>query len=87
MNRLVTIEEFKQQVWDVEGVRIDIKPRDGQTETLVTSYNFDRLPDDATVDDLLSRINSCLNLVHGLYNIYPLELFMGYAKINEVDQM
>lgn len=61
MNNLVTINEFIQQVWDIEGVKIEIKPKDGITEHLVRPYNYDRLPDDATVDDLKARINKCIN--------------------------
>lgn len=56
---LVTIEEFKKQVWDIEGVKIDITTNN--IEHLVRPYNFKRLPDDATVDDLKERINICIN--------------------------
>lgn len=58
---LVTIKEFKEQVWQVEGVKIDLKPRYGQPETLVRPYNFERLSDDSTVDDLKQRIEKCVN--------------------------
>ena len=61
MNDLVTIDTFIQQVWDVEGIKIDIKPQDGCVEHLVRAYDYDRLPDEATVDDLKDRINECIN--------------------------
>ena len=53
--------QFIQQVWDVEGIKIDIKPQDGCVEHLVRAYDYDRLPDEATVDDLKDRINECIN--------------------------
>ncbi len=59
MDDLVTLEEFKKQVWDVEGVKITISFTDGE-ERLVRPYNYSRLPDNATVDDLKKRINECL---------------------------
>ncbi len=58
---LITIDEFIQQVWDIEGIKIEIKPKDGYINHLVRPYNYDRLPDDATVDDLKARINKCIN--------------------------
>lgn len=61
MNDLVTINTFMQQVWDVEGVMVLVKPKEGTIEHLVRPYNYDRLPDDACVDDLNNRINECLN--------------------------
>ncbi len=61
MYNLVTINEFIQQVWDIEGIKIEIKHKDGNTDRLVRPYNYDRLPDDATVDDLKARINKCIN--------------------------
>ena len=61
MYNLVTINEFIQQVWDIECIKIEIKPKDGATDRLVRPYNYDRLPDDATVDDLKARIYKCIN--------------------------
>jgi len=61
MENLVTIEEFKEQVWNTEGVKIDIKLKEGAIEHLVRPYNYEKLPDNATVDDLKKRINECIN--------------------------
>ena len=61
MNELVTMEEFIEQVWQIEGVKIELKPRDGAVEHLVRPYNYPRLPDDATVDDLKARLDECVN--------------------------
>lgn len=60
MDDLVTVDTFMQQVWDIEGVKIEVKPKEGFVERLVKSYKYDRLPDDATVEDLKARINECL---------------------------
>jgi hypothetical protein len=56
---LVTLEELMKQVKEIEGLRVDIKPREGQLHTLVRPYNYERLPDSATVDDLKARIDEC----------------------------
>ena len=61
MQDLVTMDEFIQQVWDVEHVRIELKPRPGTVEHLVRSYDYEPLPDDATVDDLKARLDECVN--------------------------
>lgn len=61
MDDLVTMETFVQQVLEVEGIKIELKPRDGAFEHLVRPYNYPRLPDDATVDDLKARLNECVN--------------------------
>ena len=61
MNELVTMKEFIEQVWQIEGVKIELKPRDGAVEHLVRPYNYPRLPDDATVDDLTARLDECVN--------------------------
>lgn len=61
MNDLVTVEEFINQVWEVEHIKIKINKREGYIEHLVRPYNFKPLPDTATVDDLKLRINECLN--------------------------
>ena len=61
MNELVTMKEFIEQVWQIEGVKIELKPRDGAVEHLVRPYNYPRLPDDATVDDLKARLDECVN--------------------------
>jgi len=58
-NNLVSIDTFKQQVWDIEGVKVRVK-NNGNVDRLVRAYEFSRLPDDATVDDLQERINWCL---------------------------
>lgn len=60
-NELVTIEEFKKQVWEVEGIKINIELKENGIEHLVRPYNYKRLPDDATVDDLKRRIDKCIN--------------------------
>lgn len=61
MDGLVTVEEFKKQVWDIEGVKINVRKTDPKyPDRLVRPYNYERLPDDATVDDLQERINKCL---------------------------
>lgn len=60
-NELVTMETFVQQVWEIEGVKIELTPRKGAVEHLVRPYNYTRLPDNATVDDLKARINECVN--------------------------
>ena len=54
MDELVTMKEFIEQVWQIEGVKIELKPRDGAVEHLVR-------PDDATVDDLKARLDECVN--------------------------
>ena len=61
MDELVTMKEFIEQVWQIEGVKIELKPRDGAVEHLVRPYNYPRLPDDATVDDLKARLDECVN--------------------------
>lgn len=61
MDDLVTIEEFKKQVWDIEHVKVDINLKEGGVEHLVRPYKYDRLPGDATVDDLKRRIDECIN--------------------------
>ena len=61
VEELVTIETFIQQVWKVEGVKIKLVPTSGAIEHLVRPYNYPRLPDDATVDDLKARINKHVN--------------------------
>lgn len=59
--KYVTIEEFKKQVWEVEGVKITVEKREGTIDHLVKSYDYERLPSDATVNDLMERINLCIN--------------------------
>lgn len=61
MDDLVTIDTFIHQVWNVEGVKVEVKQKEGSIEHLVRPYKYDRLSDDATVDDLRVRINECLN--------------------------
>ena len=61
MNELVTIEELEKQIWDIEGVKIEVRKTNPKyPDRLVRPYNYERLPDDATVDDLKARINECL---------------------------
>lgn len=60
MNGLVTIEEFVKQIWEIEGCKVQISVSPLYPNRLVRSYNYDRLPDDATVDDLNARIEECL---------------------------
>ena len=61
MNQLVTIEELEKQIWDIEGIKIEVGKIDPKyPDRLVKPYNYERLPDDATVDDLKVRINECL---------------------------
>lgn len=61
MQDLITMDEFVQQVWEIEGVKIELKPRPGAVEHLVRPYTYSRLPDDATVDDLKNRLDECVN--------------------------
>lgn len=58
---LVTTEQLKQQIWEKEGVKIEIRKPEGSLDRLVRSYDFERLPDDATVSDLQERIDYCLS--------------------------
>lgn len=66
-NDLVTIEEFKKQVWEIERVKVEINVRDiveypagfSISDRLVRPYKYDPLPDNATVDDLQERIDEC----------------------------
>lgn len=60
-NELVTIKEFKKQVWEVEGIKINIELKENGIEHLVRPYNYKRLPDNATVDDLKIRVDKCIN--------------------------
>ena len=57
---LITIEEFKEQVWKIEGVKISIDTNN-YPDHLVRPYDFQRLSNNATVDDLKRRIDFCLN--------------------------
>ena len=57
MDTLVTVDEFIKQVWEVENVKITVKQ---DINHLVRPYNYERLPDDATIDDLEERIHKCL---------------------------
>lgn len=60
MEKLVDINTFIKQVYEVEGVRIKLTRRP-DVEHLVRPYNYPELPDDATWYDLYSRINRCVN--------------------------
>lgn len=40
MNELVTVEEFKNQIWKIEGVKIDVKLA---VDRLVRPYNYPKL--------------------------------------------
>lgn len=57
MDELVTVDEFIKQVWEVEGVKVTVRQ---DIDHLVRPYNYERLPDDATVDDLKARMHECL---------------------------
>ena len=72
---LVTLSELKKQIKEIEGVdveiKIDINPkakefvddpdiRMSEDTILVRPYDYERLPDYATVDDLRKRISKCL---------------------------
>ena len=68
MERLVDIDTFIKQVWEIEGVKIELRPKNGAIKHLVREYKYERLSDDATVDDLYSRIDRCVNRPF-VYNI------------------
>lgn len=57
MNELVIIEEFIKQVLEVEGVKVTVRQ---DIDYLVRPYNYERLPNDATVNDLKARMHECL---------------------------
>ena len=57
MHDLVSQEEFVKSVKQIEGVDIALHLPYG---AMVKPYTFNRIPDDATVDDLSARINKCL---------------------------
>ena len=57
MDELVTVDEFIKQVWEVEGVKVTVTQ---DIDHLVRPYNYERLPGDATVDDLKVRMHECL---------------------------
>ena len=60
-NELVTIEELANQIWEIEGVKVEFKKKSpDQIDRLVRPYNFSRLPDNATVDDLKETIHKCI---------------------------
>lgn len=60
-NTLVTISELEKQILTVEGIKVSIKPKENTQPTrLVRPYNYNRLPDTATVNDLKERINKCV---------------------------
>lgn len=63
-NNYVTIEEFKQQVWEIEGVKIHIEQQNNYNYTvLVKSYPYKTaLNGDFTIDDLMTtRVIPCLD--------------------------
>lgn len=100
MKDLVTIEEFKKQVWEIEGAKIEIKLTGG-LERLVRPYDFERLPDEATVDDLKERITKCLEpfvytispddycipkiLIHYFYHKMCIPKYMGYINNHKLN--
>lgn len=57
MDELVTVDEFIKQVWEVEGIKVTVRQ---DIDHLVRPYNYERLPGDATVDDLKARMHECL---------------------------
>lgn len=58
MENLVTIEKLKEQIWEIEGVKVNVHTKEGD-KRLVRPYNFERLSDDATVEELKERIKKC----------------------------
>lgn len=62
----ITIEEFIEEVWNVEHIRIDINFHDGATH-LVDHYPYtEPCDDDMTVDEFKEqRINPILNRAIG----------------------
>lgn len=59
MNELVIVEEFIKQVLEVEGVKVTVRQ---DIDYLVRPYNYERLPNDAIVNDLKVRMHECLKL-------------------------
>lgn len=62
-NDYVTIEEFEQQVWEIEGVKIHIEKQSNFNYTvLIKSYPYKTpLSGDLTIDDLMNtRLIPCL---------------------------
>lgn len=57
MNELVIVEEFIKQVLEVEGVKVTVRQ---DIDYLVRPYNYESLPNDATVNDLKARMHECL---------------------------
>lgn len=57
MNELVIVEEFIKQVLEVEGVKVTVRQ---DIDYLVRPYNYERLPNDAIVNDLKVRMHECL---------------------------
>ena len=57
MDELVTVDEFIKQVWEVKGVKVIVRQ---DIDHLVRPYNYERLPNDATVNDLKARMHECL---------------------------
>ena len=61
MCEFVDVKTFEEQIWKIEGIKVKLKLQKNAIEHLVKPYNYPRLPDDATVDDLRARINECVN--------------------------
>lgn len=57
LNELVIVEEFIKQVLEVEGVKVTVRQ---DIDYLVRPYNYERLPNDAIVNDLKVRMHECL---------------------------
>ena len=57
MPGLITQEEFVKQIKDIEGIIVDLNIPE---YAMVKPYEYERLPDDAIVDDLNERIRNCI---------------------------
>lgn len=55
---IITIKELKEKIYKIEGVKVSIEAPDFMH---CKDYNFEPLSDDAIVDDLYDRINTCFD--------------------------
>lgn len=62
MYELVTVEQLIQQIKEIEGEGVDVEIVIHETypNRLVRPYNYEKLPDNATVDDLEFRVLECV---------------------------
>ena len=72
MDELITVEELVQQIWEIEGVVVEVFG----PNRLVRPYNYGRLPDTSTVQDLMDRVSECLK---------PFIYFIDKGEIKHVD--